>query len=100
MFHGADRPAEIKISQIVWNGIHIDETVLDPVIEDGAWVAAFARVAPGLRVAQESIVAFGAVLLSDTEPRGIYVGNPATLTAIRRLRDELPPVAELEEVRS
>lgn len=58
------------------------------VIEDGAWVAAFARVGPGVRIAEESVVVLGAVVLSDTEPRGVYAGNPAVLTGRRRMRDE------------
>ena len=56
-------------------------------IEDGAWVGAFARVAPGRRVAEESILVLGSVLLGDTEPRGIYAGNPATFTRRRTIRD-------------
>jgi putative colanic acid biosynthesis acetyltransferase WcaF len=55
-------------------------------IEDGAWIGAFARIGPGRRVAEESIVAFGAVLLTDTERRGIYAGNPAELVRWRTIR--------------
>ena len=54
-------------------------------IGDGAWIGAFARVAPGRRVAQESVLVIGAVLLTDTEPRGIYRGNPAEFVRSRVL---------------
>jgi putative colanic acid biosynthesis acetyltransferase WcaF len=61
------------------------------VVEDGAWIGAFARVAPGVRIAEESILVLGAVALSDTEPRGIYSGNPAELVRRRTIRDTPGP---------
>jgi putative colanic acid biosynthesis acetyltransferase WcaF len=61
------------------------------VIEDGVWIGAFARIGPGRRVAEESIVALGAVLLTDTERRGIYTGNPAELVRWRTIRDDPGP---------
>jgi putative colanic acid biosynthesis acetyltransferase WcaF len=57
------------------------------VIEDGAWIGAFARVAPGRRVAREAVLVIGAVLLGDTEPSGIYSGNPAEFVRWRVIRD-------------
>jgi putative colanic acid biosynthesis acetyltransferase WcaF len=63
-------------------------------IEDGAWIGAFARVAPGKRIGEESILVLGAVALSDTEPRGIYAGNPAELVRWRTIRDTPGPVHE------
>jgi putative colanic acid biosynthesis acetyltransferase WcaF len=56
-------------------------------IEDGAWVAAFARVAGNVTIGQEAIVALGGVVFSDCEPRGTYRGNPARLVGHRRIRD-------------
>lgn len=47
------------------------------VIEDGAWVGANAIVAPGVTVASHSILTLGAVLTKNTDPFGIYQGNPA-----------------------
>ena len=61
------------------------------VVEDGAWIGAFARVAPGRRIAEQSILVLGAVALKDTEPRGIYAGNPADLVRRRALRDTPGP---------
>jgi putative colanic acid biosynthesis acetyltransferase WcaF len=66
-------------------------------IEDGAWVGAFARVAPGRRVAEESILVLGSVLLTDTEPRGIYAGNPAKFTRTRTVRDQPGPAPNMEK---
>jgi putative colanic acid biosynthesis acetyltransferase WcaF len=54
-------------------------------IEDGAWLAAFARVAPGVTVGREAVVGFGAVLAGDAEPGGIYTGSPARRTGDRAI---------------
>ncbi len=61
------------------------------VIEDGAWVAAFARVAGNVTIGQEAIVALGAVVFNDCEPRGTYRGNPATRIGQRRIRNYVGP---------
>jgi putative colanic acid biosynthesis acetyltransferase WcaF len=66
------------------------------VIDDGAWIGAFARVAPGRHIAEESILVIGAVSLIDTEPRGIYAGNPAELVRWRTIRDAPGPIREPE----
>lgn len=53
--------------------------VVKPItIADGAWVAAFSRIAPGVSIGEGSVVTLGSVLLTDAEPGGIYSGNPAT----------------------
>jgi putative colanic acid biosynthesis acetyltransferase WcaF len=65
--------------------------VVRPIkVEDGAWVGAFARIGPGVRVGPEAIITLGAVLSSDAEPAGIYRGNPAVLAG-RRWPDEGSP---------
>jgi len=64
------------------------------IIEDGVWIGAFVRVAPGRRIAEESILVIGAVSLGDTEPRGIYAGNPAELVRRRTVRDAPGPSVE------
>lgn len=66
--------------------------VVEPItVEDGAWVGAFARVAPGVVVGEEAVVALASVLLADAEPRGIYAGNPALRIRERSLRDHPGP---------
>jgi putative colanic acid biosynthesis acetyltransferase WcaF len=81
-----------------WSDPGMGLTPTPSVIEDGAWVAAFARVGPGVRIAKESIVGFGAVALESTEPSGIYVGNPATRVGWRTVRDA-PGPALVESLR-
>jgi len=46
-------------------------------IEQGVWVCAFARIAPGTRIGERAIVGFGAVASGVLEPNTIYSGNPA-----------------------
>lgn len=61
--------------------------VVKPItIEDGAWVGAFARIAPGVTVGREAIVSLGAVLVQDAEPRSVYQGNPASRVSERTIR--------------
>jgi putative colanic acid biosynthesis acetyltransferase WcaF len=66
--------------------------VVEPVdIGDGAWVGAFARIAPGVVVGHEAVVTLGSVLLDNAEPRGIYQGNPATWIRERTIRERPGP---------
>lgn len=74
-----------------WADPGMRRTVNPIVVEDGAWVGAFARIAPGVRVGQEAVVGLGAVLLGDAEPSSVYVGNPATKVGERQLRDYAGP---------
>jgi putative colanic acid biosynthesis acetyltransferase WcaF len=55
------------------------------VVEHGAWIGAFAKVAPGTTIGAGSVLSLGAVALSDTEPWGIYAGNPAVRVGKRVL---------------
>jgi putative colanic acid biosynthesis acetyltransferase WcaF len=55
------------------------------IVEHGAWIGAFAKVAPGRTVGAGSVLSLGAVALSDTEPWGIYAGNPAVRVGTRVL---------------
>jgi putative colanic acid biosynthesis acetyltransferase WcaF len=55
------------------------------VVDHGAWIGAFAKVGPGTTVGAGSVLSLGAVALSDTEPWGIYAGNPATRVGTRVL---------------
>lgn len=56
------------------------------VLEDGSWVGAFAVVCPGSRLAKDSIVTVASVLRGNTEPEGIYAGNPAARLRERTFR--------------
>jgi len=55
------------------------------IIEDGAWVGAKVVVAPGVRVSSYSILTLGTIITKDTEPWGIYQGNPGVKIKERRL---------------
>ena len=58
------------------------------VIEDGAWVAAEAFVAPGVTVGVDAVVGARAVAMRDVAAREIVAGNPAKLIRMRRLGEE------------
>ncbi len=79
-----------------WSDPGMRRVVKPVTVGEGAWVGAFARVAPGVTVHEEAIVALGAVLLEDAEARGVYVGNPARRVRERTIRDHYgaprPPV--------
>jgi putative colanic acid biosynthesis acetyltransferase WcaF len=81
-----------------WSDPGMGLVVKPIVVDDGAWIAAFARVAPGVTVGEEAVVTLGAVLLKDAEPRGVYGGNPAVKVSQRSLRDH-SGMAELAVLR-
>ncbi len=55
------------------------DLIVRPItIEDGCWVGAKAIVCPGVKMKSHSVLTVGSVLTKDTEPFGIYQGNPAT----------------------
>ena len=49
-------------------------------IGEQAFVGVGAVVRDGLRIAERSFIGAGAVVVADTEPDGVYVGNPARKT--------------------
>jgi putative colanic acid biosynthesis acetyltransferase WcaF len=55
------------------------------VVEHSAWIGAFSKVAPGTTMGAGSVISLGAVALTDTEPWGIYAGNPAVRVGTRVL---------------
>ncbi len=66
--------------------------VVRPItIGDGAWVGAFAKIAPGVTVGEEAVVTLGSVLLGDAQPRTVYTGNPAASVRRRSIRDAPGP---------
>lgn len=56
------------------------------VVEHGAWIGAFAKVAPGTTIGAGSVLSLGSVAFSDTEPWGVYAGNPAVRVGTRVLK--------------
>lgn len=55
------------------------------IVEDDVFVGAKALVLPGLFLGKASIIGAGAVITKDTEPYGIYAGNPAKILKKRVL---------------
>ncbi|MBB6176087.1 maltose O-acetyltransferase [Anoxybacillus tengchongensis] len=52
------------------------------IIKKGSWVGMGAIILPSVTIAEGCIIAAGAVVTKDTEPNGLYAGNPA-----RRIKD-------------
>lgn len=46
-------------------------------IGNGSWIASSATILPGVSVKEGCVVAAGAVVTHDCEPRGLYAGVPA-----------------------
>jgi putative colanic acid biosynthesis acetyltransferase WcaF len=60
------------------------DILLGPItIEDGVWVGAKVLVAPGVTLRSHSVIAAGGVIMKNTEPYMIYLGNPASLVKKR-----------------
>lgn len=70
-----------------WSDPNMALIVAPIVVEDGAWIGAFAKIAPGVLIASESVITIGAVVLQSTEPAAIYAGNPASKVKNRKISD-------------
>jgi putative colanic acid biosynthesis acetyltransferase WcaF len=75
-----------------WEDPGMGSVIAPIVVEDGAWIAAFARIAGNVTIGQEAMIAMGAVVFGDCEPRGTYRGNPAQRVGRRRIRDYPGPL--------
>lgn len=77
-----------------WSSFGFDLITKPIRIDDGVWVGAFARIAPGLSLDKGAVVGLGAVLLDNATANTVYTGNPAvpdrkkTIGQHRRSRDE------------
>lgn len=56
-------------------------------VERAVWVGARAVVCPGVRVARGTVLTAGSILRTDSEPAGIYSGNPAAWVRRRDMGD-------------
>lgn len=55
-----------------------DGLIAKPVIiKKGCWIGMGSIILPGVTIAEGCIVAAGTVIVRDTEPNGLYAGNPA-----------------------
>lgn len=66
-----------------WSDPAFGLVVKPVVIEDGAWAAVRSLLLPGSRLASHAVLGSGAVLSGDTEPFGVYAGNPAKRVGAR-----------------
>jgi putative colanic acid biosynthesis acetyltransferase WcaF len=64
---------------------HFQLVARDITIGANSWVAARAFIGPGVTIAEGSVVGGGSVVFRDTEPFGVYVGNPAKLLKRRSI---------------
>jgi acetyltransferase-like isoleucine patch superfamily enzyme len=54
-----------------------DDEVRPIVIEDNVWIGRRATILPGVTIGRDSIVATGAVVMTDVPPSTLVAGNPA-----------------------
>ncbi|HZZ86326.1 MAG TPA: WcaF family extracellular polysaccharide biosynthesis acetyltransferase [Anaeromyxobacteraceae bacterium] len=69
-----------------WSKPTFDLVVNEVVLEDGSWAAVRSLLLPGSRLASHAVLGAGAVLAGDTEPYGVYAGNPASKVKERVIR--------------
>lgn len=81
----ADPRRTIKEQGVVRNGV---------VIEDDCWIGCNVTILAGVRIGRGSIVAAGAVVNRDVEPRSIVGGVPARLLRRRASADVAPATAD------
>ena len=58
------------------------------IIEDNVFIGAKALILPDKKIKEGSVVGAGSVLTKDTEPWGIYAGNPARFIKKRIFKKE------------
>jgi putative colanic acid biosynthesis acetyltransferase WcaF len=69
-----------------WSDPHMGLITKPVTIGAGAWIAAFAKVGPGVRIGQDAVIGLGSVLVDDAESAGIYFGNPAKRIGTRTIQ--------------
>lgn len=47
------------------------------VIEDGCWIGARTTIMPGVKIKKGCVIGSDSLVLTDTEPNGLYAGHPA-----------------------
>lgn len=60
-----------------WASETFDLIVKPVVIEQGAWLGSYCRIAPGVTVGDDAVIGMGAILTTDADPGMVYLGNPA-----------------------
>lgn len=71
------------------------DLVTKPVeVQNEAWIAARAIVAPGVVVGEGAVLTLGSVATTSLKPWSIYAGAPAKFVRTRRLVGAAPEVAD------
>ena len=70
-----------------WDSATFDLDCSPILIEDGAWVAAYSVVGPGVTIGSCAVLALGSVALKSLDRDTIYKGNPAAPVAKRVIGD-------------
>lgn len=92
-----DNLADVKIGQdcCVSQGVYIctgnhdwsqpsfDLKVEPVILEDGCWLGAFSKIAPGVTIQRSAVVAMGAIVFSDVDENMVVSGNPASVLKSR-----------------
>ncbi|QFT48728.1 Galactoside O-acetyltransferase (plasmid) [Roseivivax sp. THAF40] len=60
-----------------WSRGSFDLITQPILIEDGAWVGAFSKLAPGTIMRKRAVLTLGSVGSRELEPNTVYRGNPA-----------------------
>ena len=71
-----------------WSDVGMRLMVAPIEVGDGAWIGAFAKVAPGVTVGPDAILTLGSVLTYDAKASTIYTGVPAQAAGTRRVGDD------------
>lgn len=75
-----------------WRQKSFDLITRPIILEDGAWVGAMARVAPGVRIGYGAVLTFGSVATNDLPEMTICTGNPAIPLKHRRIQTDDSPI--------
>lgn len=70
-----------------WKSRSFDLIVAPIQIGAGAWIAAKACLAPGIKVGEGAILTLASTAVDDLEPWFVYSGNPAAKTRVRNVRN-------------
>jgi putative colanic acid biosynthesis acetyltransferase WcaF len=66
-----------------WSDARFTLIIRPIVVEEGAWIGAQARVAPGVRVGAHAVLALGSVATKNLQPGWVHQGNPAVAVKAR-----------------
>lgn len=68
-----------------WSSAHFDLVTRPITIADHAWVAAMAKISPGVTCGEGAVLALGSVAAQDLAPWTIYMGVPAQPVRSRQI---------------